>query len=70
MCIRDRKVIDPKINLRVHEKTPLGTYILGTQLTKQGLGFPQYSNDDVVIPGLMELGYKKEDAYRYVVAAC
>lgn len=73
LCLKaslELKVIDPKINLRVHEKTPLSTYILGTQLTKQGLGFPQYSNDDVVIPGLMELGYEKEDAYRYVVAAC
>lgn len=64
------KVIDPKINLRVHSKTPLETYVLGTQLTKQGLGFPQYSNDDVVIPGLMELGYGRTDAYNYVVAAC
>ncbi|WP_270810112.1 pyruvate formate lyase family protein [Hungatella effluvii] len=73
LCLKaslELKVIDPKINLRVHEKTPLSTYILGTQLTKQGLGFPQYSNDDVVIPGLMELGYEKEDACRYVVAAC
>lgn len=43
LCLKaclELKVIDPKINLRVHEKTPLGTYILGTQLTKQGLGFP------------------------------
>ena len=64
------KLIDPKINLRVHKDTPLDTYVLGTELTKQGLGFPQYSNDDVVIPGLMELGYEKEDAYNYVMAAC
>lgn len=73
LCLRaslELKVIDPKINLRVHSKTPLETYVLGTQLTKQGLGFPQYSNDDVVIPGLMELGYDREDAYNYVVAAC
>lgn len=73
LCLKaslDLKLIDPKINLRVHQKTPMATYILGTQLTKQGLGFPQYSNDDVVIPGLMELGYEERDAYNYVVAAC
>lgn len=64
------KLIDPKINLRVHGATPMETYLLGTELTAQGLGFPQYSNDDVVIPGLMELGYGKKDAYNYVVAAC
>lgn len=73
LCLRaslDLKLIDPKINLRVHKDTPLEQYILGTQLTKQGLGFPQYANDDVVIPGLMKLGYREEDARNYVVAAC
>ncbi|MBQ9358632.1 MAG: pyruvate formate-lyase, partial [Abditibacteriota bacterium] len=45
-------------------------YRLGTQLTKAGLGFPQYSNDDKVIPALVELGYAPEDAQDYTVAAC
>jgi len=66
----DLRVIDPKINLRVHKDTPIETYILGTKLTKLGLGFPQYDNDDVVIPGLMALGYDEKDARDYVVAAC
>ena len=43
-------MIDPKINLRVSRDTPLSTYLLGTRLTRRGLGFPQYENDDVVIP--------------------
>lgn len=64
------KLIDPKINLRVHKKTPLSLYELGTQMTKQGLGFPQYSNDDVVIKALERWGYDHEDAVNYVVAAC
>ena len=66
----DLRLIDPKINLRVSKRTPLERYVLGTHMTKQGLGFPQYSNDDVVIPGLENLGYDKEDAASYVVAAC
>lgn len=73
MCLKaslELKLIDPKINLRVNSNTPLSTYILGSQLTKQGLGFPQYSNDDVVIPCLLKWGYNPEDAYNYVVAAC
>ena len=64
------KLIDPKINLRVDAKTPLERYIMGTRMTRQGLGFPQYANDDVVIPGLMKLGYSEQDACNYVVAAC
>lgn len=64
------KLIDPKINLRVNKNTPLELYEKGTKLTQQGLGFPQYANDDIVIPALLKWGYDKEDAYNYVVAAC
>ncbi len=67
---RDLLVIDPKINLRVSKKTPLSIFEKGTELTRAGLGFPQYSNDDVVIEGLQRLGYDYEDAVNYVVAAC
>lgn len=63
-------LIDPKINLRVSKKTPDWLYEYGTKLTKQGLGFPQYCNDDVIVPFLTSLGYEKEDALDYTVAAC
>ena len=64
------KLIDPKINLRVSKKTPLSVFESCTRLTRAGLGFPQYSNDDVVIPALIRYGYSPEDAANYVVAAC
>ena len=73
LCLRasrNLKLIDPKINLRVSKQTPLSIYELGTELTSAGLGFPQYSNDDIVIEGLERLGYAHEDAVNYVVAAC
>ena len=62
--------IDPKINLRVDKNTPIELYELCTQLTRQGLGFPQYANDDVVIPALVSMGYDEADARNYTVAAC
>ncbi len=73
MCLEtsgELKLIDPKINLRVNKNTPLSVYEKGTELTKVGLGFPQYSNDDVVIPALVRLGYDPADAANYTVAAC
>ena len=73
MCLRasaDLRLIDPKINLRVNRQTPLSVYTLGTQLTKLGLGFPQYENDDVAIPALEALGYETQDARNYAMAAC
>ncbi len=67
-----RKValIDPKINLRLTRDTDLGLLAKGVQLTRIGLGFPQWCNDEVVIPGLVAAGYDLEDARDYTVAAC
>ncbi|MBE5782682.1 MAG: pyruvate formate-lyase [Clostridiales bacterium] len=73
MCLKasgELRLIDPKINLRVSKDTPLWVYEMGTQLTKLGLGFPQYENDDIAIPALMKLGYAEEDARNYAMAAC
>lgn len=67
---RDLKLIDPKINLRIDSSTPDDLLELGCELTKCGLGFPQYSNDEVVIPALIKKGYSLEDARDYIVAAC
>lgn len=64
---RELKLIDPKINIRVDKDTPDEVYTMCSELTKVGLGFPQYSNDDVVIPGLIKLGYAPEDAVEYTV---
>ena len=73
MCLKasyELELIDPKINIRVDKNTPDEIFELGSKLTKKGLGFPQYSNDDIIIPGLQKKGYDIEDAYNYVVAAC
>lgn len=73
MCLvasNNLHLIDPKINLRVNKDTPMEIYELGSELTKAGLGFPQYSNDDVVIDGLCKLGYDYKDACDYAMAAC
>jgi formate C-acetyltransferase len=64
------KLIDPKINLRVNKDTPVAVYEMGSELTRAGMGFPQYTNDDVIIPGLERLGYEHGDALNYAIAAC
>lgn len=73
LCLKacgELKLVDPKINLRVSGSTPKEIYEAGTELTAKGLGFPQYANDDVVIPALEKWGYAPEDARNYTVAAC
>ncbi len=73
LCLKascNNRMIDPKINLRVSKNTPNERYTEATKLTRAGLGFPQYSNDDVVIPALEAMGYSHDDAVNYTVAAC
>jgi len=73
LCLKasyNNKMIDPKINLRVSKNTPPERFAEATRLTEAGLGFPQYSNDDIVIPALEDLGYEHNDAVNYTVAAC
>jgi pyruvate-formate lyase len=67
---RDVGLIDPKVNLRITGESELALLELATDLTRKGLGFPQYANDDVVIPALAAHGYALEDARDYTVAAC
>lgn len=73
LCLKasaNNRLIDPKINLRVSKQTPPERYVEASKLTQIGLGFPQYSNDDVVIPALVKMGYDYQDAVNYTVAAC
>ena len=73
MCLEaseDIGLIDPKINLRVDSSTPDDLLMAAAKLTRRGLGFPQYSNDEVVINSLVSFGYDLEAARNYTVAAC
>lgn len=66
----DLAMIEPKINLRISSHTSPDCLRAAARLSGCGLGFPQYCNDDVIIPGLTAFGYPLEDARDYTVAAC
>ncbi len=61
---------DPKILLRVSSKMPEKLLREATETLKIGCGSPLFSNDDVIIPLLINKGFDEEDAYKYVVSAC
>lgn len=61
---------DPKILLRVSKKIPKNLMELSVRCIQTGIGCPLFSNDDVIIPKLMDFGYQKKDAYNYVTSAC
>ena len=66
----DLAMIEPKINLRLSNQTSQEVLKSAARLSGCGLGFPQYSNDEVVINGLTKFGYPLEKARDYILAAC
>ena len=61
---------DPKILLRVSKNMPEGLMEAALRCMQTGVGSPILSNDDVVIPKLLDFGIKEEDAYAYGTSAC
>jgi len=62
---RDLAMIDPQDQPAHQFPYEFGLLSLATELTRMGLGFPQYSNDEVVIPGWLQHGYRLEDGRDY-----
>ena len=61
---------DPKTLLRVSEKMPRDLLEKAVSCLTASTGSPLFSNDDTVIPALLDFGVEKEDAYNYCVSAC
>lgn len=61
---------DPKTFLRVSKNMPEDVLRTAVECLTAKTGSPLFSNDDVVIPALMNFGVNKDDAYSYCVSAC
>lgn len=69
-ALKELQIPDPKLILRYSKNAPKDLLKLSLECMETGVGSPLLSNDDVIIEKLIEFGYKKEDAYNYVVSAC
>lgn len=67
---KELKLPDPKVLLRVSKNIPDDLLRLAMECIATGIGAPFLSNDDVVIPSLIQYGYEQEDAYNYATSAC
>ena len=68
--MEELKEPDPKVLLRVSEKTPRDILDLSLRCIQTGIGCPLFANDDVIIEKLINFGFDKKDAYNYGTAAC
>lgn len=68
--IKKLQIPDPKILLRVANNIPRDLMEISIDCIKTGIGCPLFSNDEVIVPKLIDFGYSIEDSYNYVTAAC
>lgn len=69
-ALKELKKPDPKIVLRIHKGTSPELWQKSLECLETGLGYPLFSNDEIVISSLIDFGYEKEDAYQYSTSAC
>lgn len=60
----------PSFSVRVWNGSPHDFLIRAAELTRTGIGFPAYYNDEVIIPALMARGLTLEDAREYNIIGC
>lgn len=61
---------EPKLNVRFFDGSPRELLELSCRLTCKGLSNPAYFNDNVAVPGLLQLGIPLEDARNYCNDGC
>jgi len=61
---------DPKIVLRVSKYMPRKLMERAVRCMMTGIGSPLFSNDDVIIPRLLDFGVEEADAFAYTTSAC
>ncbi len=60
----------PSFSVRIWNKTPHDFMMKAAELTRTGIGFPAYYNDEVIVPALVNRGLTIEDARDYNIIGC
>ncbi len=68
--VKECQLSDPKIVLRTNARMPREIMEEAVRCMATGIGSPLLSNDDVIIPKLIDYGAEQEDAYAYTTSAC
>lgn len=68
--VKDCQLSDPKIVLRVSKNMPQELMREAVRCMMTGIGSPLLSNDEVIIPKLLDFGVEAADAYAYTTSAC
>jgi pyruvate formate-lyase/glycerol dehydratase family glycyl radical enzyme len=64
------KLTQPNLSVRFHRKMSTEFLSACANVIEKGFGMPAFNNDEIVIPSLIDLGVKKDDAYNYSAIGC
>lgn len=64
------KLTQPNLSVRFHKNISNEFMTACMRVIEKGFGMPSFNNDEVVIPGLIDLGVEREDAYNYSAIGC
>ncbi len=64
------KLTQPNLSVRFHKQINPDFMLACMRVIEKGFGMPSFNNDEIVIPGLLELGVEREDAYNYSAIGC
>jgi len=73
LCLRatmQLKMSEPRVQVRLHKRTPKKFIKECAKLIKMGMGFPTVCNDEIIIPTLVDFGYSLSDARNYCLGGC
>ena len=73
LCIeatRRVRLPQPSLSVRVHNESPREFLESAGELTKEGMGLPAFFNDEVIIPVLLGMGVRLEEARDYAEVGC
>ena len=64
------KLTQPNLSVRFHKNISNEFLSECVNVIGKGFGMPAFNNDEIVIPSLIDLGIKKDDAYNYSAIGC
>jgi pyruvate formate-lyase/glycerol dehydratase family glycyl radical enzyme len=64
------KLTQPNLSVRFHKGISEEFMMACIRVIEKGFGMPSFNNDEVVIPGLIQLGVEPEDAFNYSAIGC
>jgi formate C-acetyltransferase len=64
------KLTQPNLSVRFHKNISDDFLSECINVIGRGFGMPAFNNDEIVIPSLLDLGIKKDDAYNYSAIGC